>query len=128
MMKRYILLVEDDKDIAQVMTLILRNDGHRIKVAPDIKTAIRLFDKEQPELILLDYLLPDGPIEKFVTHTRERSFVPIILVTAATNGEAVAETLQISQLIKKPFDIEELLNKVNRCLGRYCPPEQSISP
>jgi DNA-binding response OmpR family regulator len=113
-MQSYILLVEDDPHIAEATVMILENEHYRVKLVGDLKTATQAYDTEKPSLILLDYRLPDGKPDEFVEHVQSSGPVPIILMTAASQSEGLAEALKIKDLVKKPFDMEDLLTRVAR--------------
>lgn len=115
MSKEYILLVEDDKSIANIITILLEDSGFVVKWAPDLRSAFTLYNAEHPNLILLDYILPDGTPQEFVKHVG--GTIPIILVTATGHAEAVAESLKIKNLLKKPFNLEEMLSAISKCIS-----------
>lgn len=107
-MKR-LLLVEDDTHISEILRMVLENDGYQVIAASNLLTAKRMFDQTNPDAILLDYVLPDGTPHDFVKYVRRsKGPVPIILITAASQPEALAETLQIKDLLKKPFNLGDL--------------------
>lgn len=114
-MKR-LLVVEDDKHIAEVLRMVLENEGYQVLHAPDLLTARRTFDQMNPDGILLDYVLPDGTPHDFVKYVRRsKDPVPVILITAASQAEALAESLQIKDLLKKPFDLCDLSAMLRSC-------------
>lgn len=115
-MDGYVLLVEDDENVAETMRMVLEDSGIRIRHADDIDRACHVFDNERPQVILLDYWLRGDTPQEFVQYVRRVSSTPIILVTAASSAEALAESLEIKNLVKKPFSIEDLLDKLKACL------------
>lgn len=114
-----ILLVEDDKSIREVMVMLLEAEGFQVRTADCPVDAIKEYDRERPDLILLDYILREGKASEIVDHVSKIDHTPIILVTAASHSDAIAQTLKIKHLLKKPFAIEDLVGMVKTCID--CP-------
>ena len=103
-----ILLVEDDQAIRETLILILKAEGFVVETATSALTAIVAFTADRPDLILLDWLLEDGEAKPILKHV-QASQVPVILLTAASKAESIVEAEKIKYLLKKPFDIEQLI-------------------
>lgn len=121
-MPKKIVVVDDEPDILRVVVFRLKKLGHQVLTAVTGKEAIGLIKAEKPDLILLDYILPDtNGIEISKELRADPSFkdTPIILLTASSGSDFAAEVArsEVSACMKKPFDPEELLACVNRHLS-----------
>ena len=120
-MAKKILIVDDEPDVLKLAVFRLKKAGYEILTAFDGQKALSLIRNEKPDLILLDLRLPilDGPeVCKQVKNNEELKQIPIILFTATLDA-AVAEKakeLGASDFILKPFDSEELLEKITSIL------------
>src|SRR5690348_12453505 len=101
-----ILIVEDDDAIVDSLQQILESEGYVTLWADTLYRASRLMKLDTPNLILLDYRLPDGKPDEFVKEVSKTSSIPIILITAATNADVIASALNIKKVIKKPFGVD----------------------
>lgn len=125
MKTNYILIVEDDKHVAEVMAMVLESEGYQTKWALSLEKARTLYDEQFPILILLDGVYPDGDPKDFMDHVRSTHPVPVILTTAASNSEALAESLAIKDLLKKPFEVDELISRIGRYISDNNPHSRS---
>lgn len=96
--------------------MLLELEGYTVRNADTLGHAKHLYDEQYPSIILLDYLMPDGPPNDFVQHVRATQDTPIVLLTATSNSDALAASLGIPIIVKKPFEIETLLNTISQCL------------
>lgn len=121
-----ILLAEDDKQIADMVSFKLTNSGHRIVRAQDGEEAIRLVTREKPDLILLDAMMPGlGGFEvlrRLKADSGVRS-IPVIMVTAKGHERDVLAGLRGGAIdyIVKPFSLKELSARVELALRREPP-------
>ncbi len=123
-----VLIVEDDKYIVSFVTIYLNDEGYRIIVAGTGKEAISLFYANNPDIILLDLGLPDVDGLKLIKQIRERSNVPIIVVSAREEEEEKIKALDCGadDYMTKPFHIGELLARMRvaqRKLNRITNPD-----
>ena len=81
-MARSVLIVEDDNNIADLLRMYLEKEGFSVRIAGDGGTALREFAKAVPDLILLDVMLPVVDGWGVLSHVRETSRVPVIMLTA----------------------------------------------
>lgn len=116
--KPYILLVEDDKPIRNFITTSLAAHGFRYIETDKGNEAITLFLSNNPDLIILDLGLPDIDGIEVVTRIREKSKIPIIIVSARENEKQKVEALDkgADDYLTKPFGIGELLARVRVAL------------
>lgn len=115
-----ILVVEDDKGICEFLIPELKHEGFETVVAETGRKAIELFHSENPDLILMDVMLPEMNGIEVLRRIREESNVPVILETA--RGESIDKVNGLNagadDYIAKPFDIEELVARINAVLRR----------
>ena len=120
MTKRKILVVDDERKIVQLVRLYLERDGYRVLVAYDGLTALELARQKQPDLILLDLLLPKMDGLDVCRILQAESDVPIIMLTAKTTDEdkLVGLELGADDYITKPFNPREMMARVRAVLRR----------
>ena len=115
-----ILIVEDDPGIADFENLELKHEGFETVVASNGREAVELFEKENPDLILLDLMIPELSGLEVIRIIRRSSNVPVIMVTA--RGETYDKIIGLDSgaddYISKPFEIEELLARMRSVLRR----------
>ena len=119
-MGRNILVVEDDHNISDLIHMYLVKEGFDVRIAGDGGRAIEEFQREAPDLILLDIMLPVMDGWAVCAKIRESSKVPIIMLTA--KGE-VMDRIQGLEMgaddyIVKPFEMKELIARINAVLRR----------
>ena len=115
-----ILVIEDDRDIAELVELYLRNDGYRTERANDGVRALELWRASQPDLILLDIGLPSLDGLDVLRRVRQESTVPVIMLTARTEeiDELLGLGLGADDYVTKPFSPRTLLARVKAVLRR----------
>lgn len=115
-----ILVVEDDKGISDFVISELKHEGYATVLAETGRQALELYEAENPDLILLDIMLPELNGLEVLRRIRENSTVPIIIETA--RGETIDKINGLNSgaddYIAKPFEIEELLARINALLRR----------
>lgn len=129
--KQKILIVDDDENIAELISLYLTKEFYDTRTVHDGETALREFDAYQPNLILLDLMLPGMDGYQVCREIRKRSAVPIIMLSA--KGEVFDKVLGLElgadDYIIKPFDSKELVARVKAVLRRFSPyPAQQQKP
>jgi DNA-binding response OmpR family regulator len=117
---RTVLVVEDDRKIAHVVRIYLERDGFRAVLAYDGHEALQLAESEQPALIVLDLLLPGIDGREVCRRIRQRSPVPIIMLTALRGEGVTLHGLELGadDYMTKPFSPRELLARVRAVLRR----------
>jgi two-component system, OmpR family, response regulator AdeR len=119
----HVLVVEDDRDIADSIELYLRHDGHRTDRAHDGRQALDLFHHANPDLVVLDIGLPVVDGLEVLRSIRSRSEVPVIVVTARREelDELLGLALGADDYVTKPFNPRTLLARVKAVLRRSEP-------
>ncbi len=115
-----ILIVDDEKDIAELISDILEDEGYETIIANDGTSAINLITDEGFDLILLDVMMPDISGTEVCAKVRDLASCPIIFVTAKTNltSKLVGFEVGADDYITKPFINEELVARVKAHLRR----------
>ena len=115
-----ILIVDDNADVLHVMQLLLGSRGFEVEVTTNGEETFNLVNAFQPSLIFLDVHLSgmDGrDISRQLKNTEETKHIPIILFSAnVINGTTLDESLA-DDFVSKPFDIHELLQKINKLVN-----------
>lgn len=126
MNKQKILIVDDDENIAELISLYLTKECFDTKMVYNGEDALRAFDTYQPNLILLDLMLPGIDGYQVCRELRSTSQVPIIMLSA--KGEIFDKVLGLElgadDYMIKPFDSKELVARVKAVLRRYQLPVQ----
>ena len=121
MLDTKILIVDDDSNICELLKLYFENEGYSVKVAHDGMEGISLFKLYEPDLVLLDIMLPKKDGWQVCREIREMSNKPIIMETA--KGEVFDKVLGLElgadDFVVKPFDMKELSARVKSVLRRY---------
>ena len=124
-----VLVVEDEESFSDVLSFMLRREGYEVGVAQDGLAAIAEFDRNGADLVLLDLMLPGMAGTEVCRNLRQRSAVPIIMVTAK-DGEVdkvVGLELGADDYVTKPFSSRELVARIRAVLRRGGEPEE-LSP
>lgn len=118
-----VLVVEDDSTVAEVLTGYLEREGYRVAVAGDGLTALSILGVFDPDLVVLDLVLPNLNGLEVLERLRERSTTPVIVLTAkGEEGERVAGLEQgADDYVPKPFSPRELVARVRAVLRRSTP-------
>jgi len=124
--KPYILLVDDDPNIARLVQLYLEKEGFEVKTADRGDDALAQFRKLPPDLMLLDVMLPGMDGWQVLKAIRKTSSIPIIMLTAKdeTFDKVLGLELGADDYMTKPFDTKELVARVKAVLRRTQGPEE----
>ncbi len=119
--KQKILVIDDDQHIAELISLYLMKDGYDTKEVYDGKEALHEIQIYQPDLILLDLMLPGMDGYQVCAEVRKISKTPIIMLTAKgeTFDKVLGLELGADDYVVKPFDPKELVARVKAVLRRY---------
>ncbi len=113
-------MVEDDEHIRASMRLALEDEGYEVVEAADGEEAVRSFDTDASDLVLLDLMLPGMDGFECCREIRQSSVVPVIMVTARTDTQDVVEGLEAGadDYVTKPFVAKELSARIRALLRR----------
>ncbi len=128
--KQKILIVDDDENIAELLSLYLSKECFDTRIVYNGEDALTAFDTYQPNLILLDLMLPGIDGYQVCREIRARSSTPIIMLSA--KGEVFDKVLGLElgadDYIMKPFDSKEMVARVRAVLRRYQPVKSDPDP
>lgn len=123
-----ILIVDDDQHITELIEVYLKNEGYEVSKAGNGVEALNSFGKSQPDLIILDIMMPEMDGLSFCTQVRKSSQVPILMVSAKVEDmdKIVGLMTGADDYMSKPFNPLELTARVKALLRRanYSQPEK----
>lgn len=126
MSKEKILVVDDDVNICELLRLYIERDDYQVVIANDGEQAVELFNREQPDLVLLDIMLPKMDGWQVCKEIRKTSNRPIIMLTA--KGELFDKILGLElgadDYIIKPFEAKEVIARIHAVLRRTSTSEE----
>lgn len=119
--QKTILLVDDDNEIVETMRFALESRGYRVLVARDGNQGLALAERDDPDLIVLDMMMPKRSGFLVLEKLRQSRRIPtkVIMVTGneGNRHKAYAEMLGVDDYIRKPFAMDRLLDSVGRLLA-----------
>ena len=126
-MAKKVLIVEDDGNIAELLHLYLEKEGFETSVAKDGGKGVELFRQFQPDLVLLDIMLPVMDGWSVLKKIREDSKTPVIMLTAKGETQDRVSGLEMGadDYIVKPFEMKEVLARIHAVLRRTSPEEET---
>lgn len=123
-----VLVVEDEESFSDALSFMLRREGYEVGIAMDGTQALEEFDRHGADLVLLDLMLPGVSGTEVCRTLRQRSSVPIIMVTAK-DGEidkVVGLELGADDYVTKPFSSRELVARIRAVLRRRGEPDELL--
>jgi len=125
-----VLVVEDEENIARLVRLYLEEAGFRALAASDGRDGLALYERERPDLVILDLMLPGMDGWEVCRRIRATSRTPILMLTARQTEEDRIHGLDLGadDYVTKPFSPRELVSRVRAILRRAVPPEASAGP
>ena len=122
-----IMIVDDDRNICELLRLYIEKEGFETAIANDGKAAVQMFDSVNPDLMLLDIMLPELDGWQVCREIRKKSQCPIIMLTA--KGEVFDKVLGLElgadDYVVKPFETKEVIARINAVLRRIGKKEPS---
>jgi len=118
-----ILFIEDETSLQKAFGTILKDKGYEVVSALDGETGLKLAKEENPDLILLDVILPKihgFEVLKKLKEEKETQQIPVIILTNLEDMENVGKALELgamSYLVKAQYSLEEVLEKIKKALG-----------
>ena len=131
MIKAKVLIVDDEKNIVEAVKYNLEKDGYRTLVAHDGARALELARRELPDLVLLDWMLPelDGlEVCRLLKHEDKTKHIPIIMLTVKSDetDKVLGLEMGADDYVTKPFSPRELVARVKALLRRAQPPAAEV--
>ena len=119
-MAKSVLIVEDDQNIAELLRLYLEKEGYVAAIASDGGVGVEMFRKLQPDLVLLDVMLPVMDGWTVLQNIRKDSMTPVIMLTAKgeTTDKVSGLKMGADDYITKPFEMKEVLARIEAVLRR----------
>lgn len=128
--KAVVLVVDDDVRMLRMIKRMLELEGYQVLIADNGEDALGVFDKEAPNIVLLDIMMPDMDGYIVCQRIREFSQAPIIMVSAKSSDKEKVEGLDVGadDYVTKPFSASELAARVRAVLRRTSFKEESAKP
>lgn len=125
--KPKILLVDDDPQLIKLVNSNLKSVGYKVLLAMDAPSAIDIIDREMPDMVILDIMLPGIDGYGLCQRIREFTDIPIVMLTAKVEDADKVKGLKLGadDYITKPFNVEELLARIEAVLRRAKPSEEA---
>ena len=125
-----LLLVDDDRDLVEVLTYVLQREGFSVVAAFDGEGAWRQFQSEQPSLVILDINMPGIDGLEVCRRIREASTVPVVMLTARADEVDIIRALGLGadDYVTKPFSPRQLVARVKAVLRRAAAVPVSVPP
>jgi DNA-binding response OmpR family regulator len=117
--KKKILVVDDEEDVAKALKVRLKANGYHVVLAFDSVEAFTMANKERPDLIILDIMIPGGGgfvVAERLKQSTATHHIPIIILTGISGGEERAYKVGASGYVMKPYHPEKLLETINNAL------------
>ena len=114
---RRVLVVDDDEQLRYVLRETMTEDGYEVEAASNGQEALTIIERWQPDLILLDLMMPVMDGETFRQEQQRLGLaerVPVIVLSAAREMRSIAERVGAAASVPKPFDLDDLLATVGR--------------
>ena len=121
-----ILVVDDDKNICELLRLYLEKEGFHVTLAYDGAAALKEFERLHPDMVLLDVMMPGMDGWEVCRRIRQNNKTPIIMLTAKgeTYDKVLGLELGADDYMVKPFDTKEVVARIKAVLRRCTPSEQ----
>ena len=125
-----VLVVEDEESFSDALSYMLRKEGYEVAVSTTGPDALEEFDRGGADLVLLDLMLPGLPGTEVCRLIRQRSTVPVIMLTAKDSevDKVVGLELGADDFVTKPFSSRELVARIRAVLRRGGEPEELVPP
>lgn len=115
-----VLIVDDDQNICELLRLYIEKEGYDTRIANDGKVALEVFDEYNPDLIMLDIMLPELDGWQVCREIRKKSQCPIIMLTAKSEvfDKVLGLELGADDYVVKPFEAKEIVARIKAVLRR----------
>jgi DNA-binding response OmpR family regulator len=120
-MSAKIIICDDEQDILDITGLILESEGFTVIPVLNSLTVEELLASQKPDILLLDLWMPGLSGDQIVKRLRDNkklSHIPIVVISASRDGREIAFAAGADDFIEKPYDIDALVNMVNKHLDK----------
>ena len=120
-MAPHVLLIEDEPNIAEAIRFLLTRDGLRVSLAAEGRAALALLQRDPPDMVILDHMLPGLSGLEILTAIRADASsrdLPVMMLTARGRDREMAERAGADRFMTKPFSNAEILAEVRAMLSR----------
>ncbi|GAB2693708.1 hypothetical protein GCM10027037_16470 [Mucilaginibacter koreensis] len=115
MSTKKILICDDDEGILDMMVMVLEDSGYEVISEANSLNVYQVIDRERPDLLLIDLWMPvlsGDQVVKQLKSSPKTQFIPIIVISASTDGRRIAGEAGADEFIPKPFDLDKLISQV----------------
>jgi two-component system response regulator RegX3 len=125
-----VLVVEDEESFADALSYLLRREGFEVVAATNGPDALAAFDRDGADIVLLDLMLPGLSGTEVCRQLRQRSSVPVIMLTAKDDevDKVIGLELGADDYVTKPYGSRELIARIRAVLRRRAEPEELVPP
>jgi two-component system phosphate regulon response regulator PhoB len=123
-MKKKILIIENDREIRSIVEFILSEEGFDTQSSPEPETLAEVL-QFKPDLILIDEFINSRPGHRLCHKIKQEpklTHLPVIILSTSNDIELIVKECNANDYIRKPFDIEEMVDKVLRVIGNHSLP------
>ncbi len=120
-LKKNVYVVEDNDDIRELVEYLLESEAYNVSGFATVGEFKKKMDISHPDLIVLDVMLPDGnglDVCNLLKVKEDTKMIPIILMSANTNVAYISKESLADAFISKPFDIDDLVNRVAKLISK----------
>jgi DNA-binding response OmpR family regulator len=120
MNNKKILVCDDDEGILDMVSFVLEDSGYEVIPERNSMNVYSQIEKEQPDLLLLDLWMPvlsGDQVLRVLKGNADTKDLPVIIISASTEGQKIAQDAGASDFLAKPFDIDQLVTRVNLMLA-----------
>ena len=125
-----LLIIEDDPDSADALSLLMQSEGHDIRVGYNGAEGLRLVEERAPDLVLLDVEMPilNGPDMSLamLVHNMGLELIPVILLSAVPDLDRIANEVGTPYFLGKPYHLAQIITLVERALVERRPPRRAV--
>jgi DNA-binding response OmpR family regulator len=111
--KKRILLVDDSRPITNFLTIKLKSSGYDVATAPEGTSGLEMARRTNPNLVLLDVIMPGINGLEVLRRLREFYLAPVIMLTVAEGARDEALNLGANEFMSKPFNLDDLMGKIH---------------
>lgn len=114
-----ILIIDDEESILESLQILLQQAGHTVETATNGEVINRHMNGTSPDLILLDYYLPDRNGDSIACELKTREdtkHIPIVMISASYSVKRIALSVGADDFLSKPFNFDDLLTKLDRVI------------